>query len=392
MTTMTIANSTIFNPTDLVLELDQSTIDHAWLESQKAGNNTSRWQNYLNRVALAVFLPWLQTEEDPRAKAVLSESEQAVIWEVVNGTAIAINNAQLVLIPSEAADLQELRVSQEWIDLPQWTADYYLAAEVNVDAGYVRVWGYATHQQLKQGAFSHSDRTYSLTNEQLMGDINALWVARQLCPDEITQTAVAPLAELATEKVENLIERLGSPTQLLPRLAVPFDTWGALMQNPQYRRRLVARRCGMLPKTPVLQWVEQGLSKLATELGWRQIELTPSSEGARGTANAEAVIPAVGLAKKIAIADQPYELKILPLADPGSWRFELGCLTPGCMIPAGFKLKLLTADRADFAGNEDIATEAISQLVIEVDLDPGESLIWQVEPTPDEYQQEILQF
>lgn len=94
----------------------------------------------------------------------------------------------------------------------------------------------------------------------------------------------------------------------------------------------------------------------------------------------------------MAIANQPYELKILPLAEAGAWRFELCCLTPGCMIPAGFKLKLLTCELQDFDGNEDRATQAVPQLALEVDLDPGESLLWQVEPTPDNYQQEILQF
>lgn len=388
---MTTANEPIFNPTDLVLELDQPMIDGAWSASAAAADNTARWQNYLNRVALAVFLPWLQTEEDQTAKSVLSESERAAVWQMVNGTAIAINNAKLVLIPSEAADLAELRVPQEWIDIPAWTADYYLAVQVNVDAGYVRVWGYATHQRLKQGTVNQSDRTYSLTDEQLITDINALWVARQLCPDEVTQTAVEPLAELEATQAENLIERLGNTSQLLPRLAVPFRTWGALIQNSRWRNRLASLRRGIAP-TPVLQWLKQGLNELSRELGWRQIELTSSLEGARGKASTEAAIPSVGLAKKIAIAEQPYELKILPSTEPGAWRFELGCLTPGCLIPAGFKLRLLTADSQEFAGNEDLAKEAVSQLAIEVDLDPGESLIWQVEPTPDNYQQEILQF
>ena len=132
------------------------------------------------------------------------------------------------------------------------------------------------------------------------------------------------------------------------------------------------------------------LTELSTELGWRQIEI--SLEGARGTATAEATVPAFGLAKKMAIADQPYELKILPLSEAGAWRFELSCLTTGCMIPSGFKLRLLTSDLANFDGNEDIAHEPVSQLTIDLDLDPGESLVWQVEPTPDGYQQEVLQF
>jgi hypothetical protein len=389
---MNTANPSIFNPTDLVIELDQGTIDRAWLESQTASNAPSRWQNYLNQVALAVFLPWLQVEEDPTAKAQNQATEQAAIWEVVNGTAIAIKDAKLVLIPSEADDLGELRVPQEWIDLPNWAADYYLAVQVNVDAGYVRVWGYATHQQLKQGSFNQSDRTYSLSDEELIGDLNALWVARALCPNEVTQAAIEPLPELATAQADKLIERLGNPAQLLPRLGVSFATWGALVQNPSWCLRLAATRRGVPTKTPVLQWLKQGLSELSTEFGWRQIELSFSTEGSRGAATVDAVVPAFGLAKKLAIAGQAYELKILPLEEAGAWRFELCCLTPGCMIPAGFKLRLLTSELQNFDDNEDLATEAVPNLSLEVDLDPGESLIWQIEPTPDNYQQEVLQF
>lgn len=389
---MTTANSTIFNSTDLVLELDQATANRAWLQSQAAGSASSRWQNYLNQVALAVFLPWLQAEEDAKAKTQWQQSVQADIWEVVNGSAIAIKDAKLVLIPSEADDLGELRVPQEWIDLPSWIADYYLAVQVNVDAGYVRVWGYATHQQLKQGSFNHSDRTYSLTDEELIGDLNALWVARALCPDEVTQATIQPLAELAPSQADSLIERLGNPAQLLPRLAVSFATWGALLQNPHWCRRLATTRRGIAQTTPVLQWLKQGLSDLSTEFGWRQIELSLSADGARSAATVDGVVSAFGLAKKLAIADQPYELKILPLEEVGAWRFELSCLTPGCLIPTGFKFKLLTSELQDFEDNEVLATESVPQLALEVDLDPGESLVWQIEPTPDHYQQEVLQF
>lgn len=391
---MTILNSTIFNPTQLVLELEQATIDRAWSQTNNSGNATSRWQSYLNQVALNVFLPWLQTEEDATAKPGFSQTAQADIWEVVNGTAIAIKDAKLVLIPSEAEDLGELRVPQEWIDLAEWTADYYLAVQVNVDAGYIRVWGYATHQKLKNdGHFSYGDRTYSLTDEELITDIDALWIARELCPDEVTQTAIEPVTALETAQAENLIERLGSQSAMLPRLAIPFATWAALIKQPSWCHRLAANRRGTSLKTPVLQWFKQGMTNLTTDLGWRKIEMTPSVVGAKGDSVPGATpVPAFGLAKKLAIADQPYELKILPLEEADSWRFELCCLTPGCMIPVGFKLRLLTEDLQAFEGNEDIATAATGTLSIEVDLEPGESLVWQVEPTPDNYQPEILQF
>ncbi|MEH2053558.1 MAG: DUF1822 family protein [Nostoc sp.] len=71
---------------------------------------------------------------------------------------------------------------------------------------------------------------------------------------------------------------------------------------------------------------------------------------------------------------------------------ELRNTNPDAMIPAGFKLRLLTEDLQPFVNNEDTATEAIPQLYIDVELEPGEGLVWEVEPTPDEYDREILRF
>ena len=391
---MNAADQSLFNPAQLVLELEPATVEAAWNQSQNTANYSSRWQRYLNQIALNVFLPWLQTEEDITAKAGFNRATQADIWEMVNGTAIKLKDARLVLIPTEAEDLSELRVAQEWIDIPGWTADYYLAVQVNIDAGYVRIWGYTTHQKLKNnGNFNQRDRTYSLNDEQLITDINVLWVARELCPQEVTQVAVEPIAAISQVQAENLIERLGSQSQLLPRLAVPFFAWAALMQNITWCQNLAKVRRGVPAKAPILQWLQQGVNSLSAELGWRQIKMTPSI-GARGVATPEATkdVPIVGLAKQIAIANQPYELRILPLSEAGSWRFELCCLTPGCMIPPGFKLKLLTVDLKEFAGNEDLATEPVEQLFIEVDLEPGESLVCQVKSTLDNYQAEVWQF
>lgn len=396
---MTTANQTLFNPTQLVIELNQNTIDRAWQQSQNAGDSTSRWQKYLNQVSLDAFLPWLRESEDSTAKLGFDKTTQDSIWSVVNGTAIDIDGAKLVLVPSEAEDLSELRVPQEWIDIPELAANYYLAVQVSVDNAYLRVWGYATHQQLKNnGDFSQSDRTYSLSDEKLITDIDVLWVARELCPDEVTQAAIAPIDTLANTQAENLIQRLGSQSQVMPRLAVPFATWAGLIQNPSWCRRLSAARRSPDSKTPVLQWLKEGASKAIADFGWRQIEMSSAVAGSRGATVAETIetpnniVPKFGFAKKIAIASMPYELRVLPLEEAGSWRFELVCLTAGCAILPGVKLRLLTEDMQGFEGNEDIATEPVEKLFIDLDLEEGESLIWQVEPTPDGYRPEVLQF
>ncbi|GAB4554977.1 MAG: DUF1822 family protein [Pleurocapsa sp.] len=389
---MTATNPTLLNPTHLVLELNSDQLQEAWQNSKTAANPTSRWQTYLNQAVTAAFLPWLQAEEDKSAKLTFDRATLNNIWEVVNGTPITLQDTKLVLIPTEAEDLSEIRIPQEWVDIPQWVADYYLAVQVNVDAGYIRVWGYTTHQKLKEQAiFSNSDRTYTLSDDEMITDIDVLWVARELCPDEVTQVAVEPLADISTVQADNLIQRLGDKSQLLPRLAVSFALWGALIQNKNWCKRLVEKRRGVAAKVSVWQYLQTSVSNLKEEFGWRQIELQPSMVGARDAATENT--PAMGLAKQLVIAGQPYELKILPVtAEENLWRFELRSLALGGMIPAGFKLRLLTENLQSFTGNEDVATEAVEQLYLEVALDAGESLVWEIEPTPENYRAEILSF
>ena len=391
-----IANQTLFNPAQLVLELNEAVTAQAWQQSKAMANPQSRWQGYLNQLTLSAFLSWIQEEET--AKEGLESFTQANLWEVVNGTVIDVSGAKLVLIPSEAEDLEELRVPQEWIDIPELVADYYLGVQVNVDVGYIRVWGYTTHQQLKNEArFNRSDRSYTMASDDLISDINVLWVARELCPEESTQVEVETVEAISSEQAAQLITRLGSQTQLLPRLAIPFAPWAALIQNKDWLNSLAATRRGDVASTStnVIKWLKQGIDNISNT-GWRQIEMAPSASGARGIVVQDETttkdIPVLGLAKQIAIANQPYELRILPLAEVGAWRFELSCITPGCIIPEGFKPRLLTADLKTFTGNEDIAIEPVEQLFLEVDLDQGESLVCQIEPTPDDYQAEVLQF
>jgi hypothetical protein len=389
---MTTFNQDLFEPTQLVLTVSETTLQESWNLTQNAATPNSHWQAYLNRVTLDAFRAWYKTEFE-RAVEVDNAKTLGNIWEIVNGTPLQFDDCRIVLIPSEAEDLSELRVPQEWVDLPQWCADYYLAAQVNVDEGYVRIWSYCTHQQLKtQGNYSSFDRTYTLNDTDLITDMEVFWVARELCPDEVTRAAVEIVPEISAVQAANLVRRLGNPKQLLPRLAIPFQLWGALIQNDVWCQQLAQQLRGIAPQSSVWEWLQTGIDNLAAELGWRSIEFQPSFVGARGT---DVLDQTVGIAKHISIEGQPYELKILLLerqASANLWRFELRSLSLGGMIPAGFSLRLLTEDFQSFEDNEDFATTPVEQLELELDLQPGEKLIWQVEPTPDNYVVEVLQF
>lgn len=368
----------------LELEIPESA-----LEQQKQAFSTpgTAWQAHLNQASLAAILPWLQEEQTARVWPTMAALPS--FWEVVNGTAIVCNNRRFVLIPTIALDLRELRVPQEWVDIASWSADYYLAVQVNLNAGWVSIGGYATHHQLKtKGTYDGSDRTYSLDEDDLIHDLNVLWLAQQLCPEELLRSEVAPIATLPLPQANNLLERLGSPSVVFPRLAVPFHLWAGLLVHGGWRQRLYQRRQGLSDALSVSQWLQTGLSGLAEQPGW-QVRGFPLIQGVRSRAE-----QTNSLSRQVVIADQLYELQVFPKGDRADciWRFQLRAAEINRPIPAGFTLRLLTEDLQPFEHNEDSAIEAIDQLYVDVILEPGEGLVWEVEPTPEDYDREILKF
>jgi hypothetical protein len=211
-----------------------------------------------------------------------------------------------------------------------------------------------------------------------------------LCPDEVTREAIAPLPALSQTQAENLLQRLGNPAVTTPRLEVPFPLWGALLEHGGWRQRLYEQRQGLPEQWSIRQWLAAGISNLGQQMGWRNIELQTNFASARGTEQTASTL----LSRQLVIAGQQYELRVRsqPHPDAQIWRFELQNSDPGKSIPGGFKLRLLTEDLQPFENNEDIATTAVEQLYIEVAIAPGEGLVWEIEPIPENYDREILRF
>lgn len=386
------SDALLSNATELTLPIAPEVQASAWQASQAAATAATCWNTYLNQLCLQTFLPWLQQEQDPQAKPWPHPSAVSSFWEIVNGAAIALSHCRLVLIPNETVDLSELQIPQEWIDIPGWVADYYLAVQINPDEQFIRVWGYTTHQRVKARAdYDASGRVYILNEEQLISDLNVLWVARRLCPEEPTRSVITPLPPISSTQAEQLLQRLGTLSIVPPRLAVPFIVWGALLEHGGWRQRLVEKRRGLPEQYSVLHWLETGVSRFAQQMGWQRVTFQPSLASARGETSDRV---ASAFVRDLTVANQPYQLQLSPLNNRASsaWCIELYSLTPGGRIPCGFKLRLLTEGLEPFAGNEATAETAVDQLTLEVALEPGEGLVWEVEPTPDNYDREILRF
>mgnify|MGYP002784946445 CR=1 FL=1 len=379
-----------------LLNLDQPCLSipdsSQHLVSQTFSTTGARWRASLNQMALAAILPWLREEHDPKARVCLNESALSSFWEFVTGTPILVNGLRLILIPTEEIDTEELRVPQEWVDIPAWVADGYLAVQINSDEGWVQVWGYATHQQLKtNGTYDAGDRAYSLNDDDLVHDLNVLWLGQELCPEEALRTEVAPLPELSLAQATQLLERLGNPELVFPRQAIPFPLWGALVAHGGWRKQLYERRQGTVAQWSVPQWLRSGISSMAEQFGWGRTELQLATAGAMRSA------PVTGMVRSLEIDGTIYQLQITSIPErtvpnASAWRFELRNVNPEGLIPAGFKLRLLTEDLQPFEHNEDSAQEPVERLYVEVILESGEGIVWETEPTAEGYDREILKF
>ncbi|MBR8839923.1 MAG: DUF1822 family protein [Stigonema ocellatum SAG 48.90 = DSM 106950] len=263
----TLTALTSLNPDQIWVEVSLLQIEQAVASEQKYSYDVARSIALNNYLALDAFLNWLKIESgiDEQPKVWPSLDSLPSIWEFVNGTAIDLGNTRIVLIPSDEIDTQEFCVPAEWIDIPTWAGDYYLAVQVNTEDHWLRIWGYTTHQKLKQaGQYDKLSYTYSLEQDFLIEDLNIMWVARSQGGDR--KVALSSLPRLSQVQAEGLLAQLSQKSHYSPRLKVDFEQWGALIENEKWRQHLYDQRT-----QPVLVHWSQRFENIFT-LGWQAVE------------------------------------------------------------------------------------------------------------------------
>lgn len=332
------------NPTEVLLELSGNLLDP---EQQTGASGGYPWRRSLNQSCFEAVLAWLHAEGATNASGAFPDSVQQGLWEIIEGSAIAIANTRIILIPSEAIDDEELRVAQEWVDIAAWTGDYYIAAQVNPDTQNTRLWAWTTHYQLKTaGYYDAGDRTYSLSHEALYTDMSAFWVAQEIGCVAIQADTMA-LATLESRQAENLIERLGNPEVIFPRREVPFSLWGALMSESQWRDRLLQKRMGAgdirINTANLRDWWEDRIIA-----GWQRLENLNFPNLALNTRDRAIAGTMIRRLKVMTLATYPPQTVAL-LMSVGSTEDERLSVSvrlhpePGRdLIPAGIKLELLS--------------------------------------------------
>jgi Protein of unknown function (DUF1822) len=259
------------DPTSIWLNITSVEADTS-INPQYYSNPTGINNAQLNQLCLAKLQAWLDDRSIPHQPS-FSTDESATISDIVTGCAIELSKLRLILIPTENLDRSELRVPQEWVDLPNWGGDYYLGVQVDLDAQMMNIWGFVSHQTLKdRGQYSERDRTYSLDSDLLVNNLNLLWIAEELA---LAPRSVIPeLPALSIERALELIQILSQPSSYSPRLALDFAEWGAIVNNPTLRSQLYQTRIGrnVIVQTPaptfrLVDWLQQEFTN-ALASGW----------------------------------------------------------------------------------------------------------------------------
>ena len=258
---LTIDELTIIYPDQLILELSPEEIEQVWQELPNYSNDAARWNAFLNHLCLNIIMKYLAEDEPPETQPQISPNLETLnqIWEVVNGSAITIGETRIILIPTEEIDTETFAIPQEWVDLPSWVGDYYLAALVEPEEERMRIWGYTSYQNLKDEAnYNEFDRLYYLGQEFMTEDLNVMWVAREVCP--VTKPEVAAVGSLSGDEATALVRELGRSPGYYPRLEVEFEKWGALLENQNLLRMLYEERLGgdrpTSTSTNLWQWLD----------------------------------------------------------------------------------------------------------------------------------------
>ncbi|MBW4549541.1 MAG: DUF1822 family protein [Aphanocapsa sp. GSE-SYN-MK-11-07L] len=268
------------------IELSATDYERAGLTKKSCTNETGCSNAELNQLCLNGFLDWASEHLDQTATP--WPGAGASLWEMVNGTALTLGTTRLVLMPSQAMDTEELSVPQEWVDIPQWAADYYLGVQVNLEQSWMQIWGYTSHRTLKRKAqYDSIYRTYGLDRDFMITDLDLLWVAQELGLDE--KMPLKPIAALTQSEAEALLVQLSQPTPYSPRLELEFEPWAGLLAQDEWRQRLYQQRLDNATRaaaTPAaiaevhparsLQksvinaalWLEDRVDRVAQELSW----------------------------------------------------------------------------------------------------------------------------
>jgi hypothetical protein len=189
---------------------------------------------------------------------------------LVNGFKIEIDRVTVVFIPSDATDLEGFEIPREWVDLPNWAADYYVPIQAISEDNFIHLWGIISHREIKSVAkLDPNFQTYEVDSSDLTQELDILWNICELSGQnrfDRPTLKITPIPPMEIDAARIAIAKLQcQDTSFSPRLELSFQTWGAILDTPEY---LAIYRSSSNPNR-LTQWMSDVGVNL--NLGWQTI-------------------------------------------------------------------------------------------------------------------------
>ncbi|MBL1210763.1 DUF1822 family protein [Geminocystis sp. GBBB08] len=260
---------TAFNPEHLWLKFSPEDLAKTQEISEKCSPN-GQHQALLNALSSLCLLKWLKVtyQDSNNFKLEFDNDNLLTMWEFVNGTPILINNnsTRLILFPQESTDLTEFNIPQEWVDIPHFRGDYFLPVQINLDSGWLRFWGFATYENIKQNSiYDDIFLQYIFPQDLVEEDLNLLFLFEKYGLS--FKPEYQPLPILSNQEKNNLLSQLNQANSLTLRHRLNFVQWAGIFGDETYRQLLYQQyqpiRLG--------EWLHHNFNQ-AYNQGWQHLQ------------------------------------------------------------------------------------------------------------------------
>jgi Protein of unknown function (DUF1822) len=246
-----------FYPDHQWIEISEQDKEEAEANTRCYANQTGRNYAFVNYLCHKVFSKWVKEyqEIESNNKVFSSDNNLARIWQFINGSVVNIHDKRLILIPSDATDLEGFEVQQEWVDIPNLAGDYYLPVRVDLEKNYLHIWGFISRKNLQKRAdYDKLDKLYIVSSGDVIDDIETLWIALELYEEKGDFEALPSLTESEAAK---LIKTYSQPLPYSPRLKGNFQEWMALLNEKEWLKNLDLEMLIKSPDRPLIIFLEQ---------------------------------------------------------------------------------------------------------------------------------------
>ncbi|BAQ62094.1 hypothetical protein GM3708_2500 [Geminocystis sp. NIES-3708] len=247
------------------IQLTDKIKTETWQNINQLSNDIALVRGYLNLLVRKIFISWLNLILEKNFSDTMKLEDNLSIWEFINGNAIDIDSSRIILIPIETQDKIEFSIPEEWLKIPQWVGNYYIAVEVNLEENYLNFAGYISYEDVNNyGKLDSFNHCYDLPYECLETDLNLICLEYEYGWDSIPQ--ILPLPFLSSPIKQNLFKEIQD--NLSSCLLVNFGHWLSLLSDNKTRYQLFASR----KSVNLSEWLK---GKFLTNLskGWQTLDM-----------------------------------------------------------------------------------------------------------------------